>query len=69
MVRKLSKSERLIDEQMLALLEWAVKRPACWHYIGKIEASIKAGELLEKHGVSEVWPERNQYRLGRTAAQ
>jgi hypothetical protein len=31
--------------------------------IGKIEASIKAAELLAKRGVIEVWTETGLYRL------
>jgi hypothetical protein len=63
LAKKLSKAERLIDEQMLALLEWAAKYPTRWHDIGKIEASIKAAALLEKRGMLEIWPETNRYRL------
>lgn len=61
--RKLSKSERLVDEQMLALLEWASDRPGQWHPIGKLEASQRAAALLAKRGVIEIWRETNQYRL------
>jgi hypothetical protein len=61
--RKLSNAERLVNEQMLAMLEWASKHPKRWHDIGKIEATQKAAELLEKRGVIEIWPETNQYRL------
>jgi hypothetical protein len=63
MVRKLSKTERLVNEQMLAMLEWASDHPNRWHDIGKLEATQKAAELLEKRGVIENWPETNQYRL------
>jgi hypothetical protein len=62
-VKKLSNSERLVDEQMLAMLEWESDRPDRWHNIGKMEATIKAAELLAKRGVIEVWPETNQYRI------
>lgn len=45
------------------MLEWASDHPAKWHNIGKLDATIKAAELLEKRGVIEVWKETNQYRL------
>lgn len=60
---KITKAERLVNEQMLAMLEWAAKHPKSWHDIGKIEATQRAAELLEKRGVIEVWPETQQYRL------
>jgi hypothetical protein len=41
-VKKLTKEERLLDEQMLAIIEWASERPDKWHSIGKLEASQKA---------------------------
>jgi hypothetical protein len=62
-VRKLSKSERLVDEQMLAIIEWAADHPDRWHDIGKLPESRKAAELLAKRGVIEIWPETNLYRL------
>lgn len=62
-VKKISKAERLVDEQMLAMLEWASDRPDRWHNIGKMEATQKAAELLAKRGVIEMSPETNQYRL------
>jgi hypothetical protein len=61
--KKLTAAERLIDEQMLALLEWAAKHPKRWHDIGKIEATKRAAELLAKRGVIEVCSETNMYRL------
>jgi hypothetical protein len=63
MPRKLSKNEKLVDEQMLAMLEWASDHPKRWHSIGNLEATRKAAELLAKRGVIEIWPETNQYRL------
>jgi hypothetical protein len=35
----LTKAERLVDEQMLTMLEWASERPDKWHNIGKMEAT------------------------------
>lgn len=61
--KKLTKAERMAQEQMLAMLEWASDHPGRWHDIGKLEATQKAAELLEKRGVIEIWPETNLYRL------
>lgn len=63
MAKKLSKQERLVDEQMLAMLEWASERPDKWHKVGYLDATKKAAELLAKRGVIEIWPETNMYRL------
>jgi hypothetical protein len=61
--KKLNAAERLVQEQMLAMLEWASDHPAKWHRIGNLEATKKAAELLAKRGVIELSPETNQYRL------
>jgi hypothetical protein len=61
--KKLTKAERLVDEQMLAMLEWASERPKAWHKIGNLEATKRAAELLQKRGVIEIWPETNMYRI------
>jgi hypothetical protein len=63
MPKKLSKSERLVDEQMQATLEWASERPKAWHKIGNLDATRKAAALLAKRDVIEVWPETGLYRL------
>jgi hypothetical protein len=63
MVRKLSKEERMVDEQMLAIIEWASEHPGRWHNIGKLGATQRAAELLAKRGVIEIWKETNLYRL------
>jgi hypothetical protein len=55
--KKITKDERLVQDQMLAMLEWASVRPDKWHKIGNLEATKKAAELLAKHGVIEVWRE------------
>jgi hypothetical protein len=62
-VKRLTKEERLLDEQMLAIIEWASERPDKWHSIGKMEASQRAAALLAKRGVIVVWPETGLYRL------
>ncbi len=49
--KKLTKDERMVQEQMLAMLEWASDHPNRWHNIGKLEATQKAAELLAKRGV------------------
>jgi hypothetical protein len=59
MPKKLSKSERMVDEQMLAMLEWASDHPGRWQRIGNLDATKKAAELLAKRGVIEIWPETN----------
>jgi hypothetical protein len=63
--KKLTKEERMIDEQMLALLEWASDYPKrdAWHKIGSLEATRMAAELLAKRGVIEIWRETGLYRL------
>jgi hypothetical protein len=61
--KTLSKAERLVQEQMLAMLEWASDHPTKWHRNGNLEATQKAAELLAKRGVVELSPETNQYRL------
>jgi hypothetical protein len=63
MVKKLSKAERLVNDQMLAMLEWASDHPTKWHRIGNWEATQKAAELLAKRGVIDLSPETNQYQL------
>jgi hypothetical protein len=61
--KKLTAAERLVDERMLAMLEWASDHPTKWHRIGNLEATKKAVELLAKRGVIEVWAETNMYRI------
>lgn len=58
--KTLTAAERLLDEQMLAMLEWASKRPQAWLKIGD---HTQAAELLAKRGVVEVWKETGLYRL------
>jgi hypothetical protein len=41
-------AKRLVNEQMLAMLEWAAKHPARWHDIGKIEATQRRGRAARK---------------------
>jgi hypothetical protein len=60
---KLTKAERLVNEQMLAILEWAADNPKYWHDIGPLPASKQAAELLAKRDVIEIRQPMNQYRL------
>jgi hypothetical protein len=46
--KKLTAAERLVDEQMLAMIERASEHPTKWHPIGKLAATKKAAELLAK---------------------
>jgi hypothetical protein len=62
-VKKLSKAEQLVAEQMLAIVEWASERPDRWHPVGRLDATKKAAELLVKRGVIEVWTETGLYRV------
>ena len=39
------------------------EHPKQWHNIGKLEATRKAAELLERRSVIEIWPETGLYRL------
>lgn len=59
--QKLTKAERLVDEDMLAMLSWASRHPTKWHRA--TEDTKKAAELLAARRVIEVWPQTNQYRL------
>jgi hypothetical protein len=58
-----SSDRELVNEQMLAMLEWASDHPNRWHNIGKLEATQRAAELLATRGVIEVRQPQNQYRL------
>jgi hypothetical protein len=60
---KLTKAEKLVQEQMLALLEWASIRPKSWHPIGTLPETQRAAKLLASRGVIEVRKAENQYRL------
>ena len=51
---KLTKAEKLLQEQMLALLEWASDRPKSWHPIGTLAETQRAAELLAARGVIEI---------------
>jgi hypothetical protein len=61
--KKITAAERMVDEQMLAIIEWAADHPKDWHDIGPLPASKQAAALLAKRGVIEVWPQTNMYRL------
>lgn len=63
MAKSLSQAEKLVAEQMLAIVEWASEHPKLWHSLGKEAATLQAAELLEKRGVIEIASHSNQYRL------
>jgi hypothetical protein len=44
MAKKLSKDERMLDEAMLAMLEWASEHRKGWHDIGKLPEFKRAAE-------------------------
>jgi hypothetical protein len=57
--QKLTKAEKLVQEQMLALREWAAARPKAWHDIGKLPQAQRAAD----RGVIEIRQLQNQYRI------
>jgi hypothetical protein len=59
----MAKLTKLVQEQMLALLEWATDRPKSWHPIGTLPETVRAAELLASRGVIEIRTAENQYRL------
>jgi hypothetical protein len=61
--KKITNAERAVQREMLAMLEWASKRPGRWLKIGNLKTDQKAAELLEKRGVIEIWKETGLYRL------
>jgi hypothetical protein len=60
---RLTKAEKQVDEQVLALLEWAANRPKSWHPIGTLPETQRAAELLAGRGVIEIRKAENQYRI------
>ena len=36
--KKITAAEKLVPEQMLAMMEWAAEHPQAWHKIGNLEA-------------------------------
>jgi hypothetical protein len=60
---KLRKAEKRVQEQMLALLEWAADRPKSWHPVGTLPETQRAAELLASRGVIEIRKAENQYRI------
>ena len=61
--KKITNAERDVRREMLAMLEWASKRPDRWHKIGNLKTDQKAAELLEKRGVIEIWRGTGLYRV------
>jgi hypothetical protein len=50
--KKLTKDERSLDEKMLTVLQYAVKRGERWHDIGKDPQWRRATQLLAERGAS-----------------
>ena len=48
--KKLTKAERLVQEQMLALLEWAAEYPKRWHPIGAVLETVDSPGLRLAYG-------------------
>jgi hypothetical protein len=46
--RKLTAAERLVDEQMLAMLEWAADQATKWHRIGKLDDDSQGGRAARE---------------------
>jgi hypothetical protein len=44
-IERLNAAKLQVQEQMLAMLEWASDRPNKWHKIGYLDATRKAAEL------------------------
>jgi hypothetical protein len=61
--QRLTKPEKLLNEQMLALLEWAADHPKRWHDIGNLPQTQRAADLLARRGVIEIRQQQNQYRI------
>jgi hypothetical protein len=40
---KLTEAEKLVQEQMLALLEWAADPPKSWHPVGTLPETVEGG--------------------------
>lgn len=63
---KLTAEERMVQEQMLAVLEYATEpayKRTRWHDIGSLKASQEAVKRLQARGVIEVDERRQKYRL------
>jgi hypothetical protein len=63
MATRTTKAEKLVQEQMLALLEWAAERPKSWHDLGNLPQTQDAADLLAARGMVEIRQPQNQYRL------
>ena len=63
MAKTLTDTERLVDEQMLAMLEWGVRGAGQVAQDWDLKATKKTAELLAKRGAIEIWPETAMYRI------
>jgi hypothetical protein len=62
-VKKLSRSEKDLNQEMLLLLEHAAKYPGRWHEIGSDKGDKLAAEVLEERGLIEIKESTQQYQL------
>ena len=63
MAKTLTDTERLVDEQMLAMLEWGVRAARKVAQDWGLKANKKTAELLAKRGAIEIWPETAMRRI------
>jgi hypothetical protein len=63
MAKKNKKLPADVEEAMLTILEYAMKRPADWRTIGRDPVYKAAVDELKRKGVVEVWPETGLYRI------
>jgi hypothetical protein len=54
--RKLTKAEKLVQEQMLALLERAADRPKFWHSLGRHATGDATGGRVAR----QAWRDRDR---------
>jgi len=54
--KKLTKAEKLVNEQMLAMLEWASDRPDKWHNIVPATSNLKPCDALHRSEVCPIVP-------------
>jgi hypothetical protein len=62
-MKRLTKPEKLLKEQMVAILEQAAKHPRKWQGIAPELEWNRAAKLLEKRGVIDIRQQMNQFCL------
>jgi hypothetical protein len=63
MAKKNNKLPADVEEAMLAILEYAMKRPADWHKISPDPVYRQAVDELKRQGVVGIWQETGLYRI------